>query len=752
MRNRTPWPVIPLLVLFLFVMRTNASAAPADLSFQIRSVDFTDNGVTTKLDAPPYMSGGTTMVPMRAIFESLGYLVEYAPATRQILCTNGMKRLALTVGDVNATVDGVGRTMPVAPETVNGRTFVPLRFVSENSGATVKWVNAGTPVTVHLDERTDLGTFALVEKTVDRNRVVTAKLDLFRKGEANHLEFPGKEVTDVKAFRGCFLVTLLDPVKLTTEVAAFNGEWKTLLADYDVKEGFSFNGNLVVKLYNRIRKQDELWRFDGTSLVLIDSDFSMGVCVVRDDQVLISRNNSSRSYALMRLTTASWMPERLAYQDGQLNDFVIKDFIVDGDVVYMLGLKATGSQAWFFTYTASAGGGSLRAIQVPASEKVTLQDVFQTSTNIYVKLQSVLHVLTQTDLKPVEFADATTFVHVKLGEGQVIDGTLHAIVTGLVTSVSDVKLQADGVTLKDIRYNSILIAQADKTFMLRLGNDVSFTPSLPNDKHIPIPTETGTVRINLPLDACATLRLTDAERNSLPRKDDKINSMERFENSLYLLGVNPAGDSYVRSYAPNDRTAGPQFPDIRKIERIVRVSPDSVVMAVEEYNRLDGKIQKTLVELSGGACRNLAVGVETLQMAIKAGRLTVYGKETDTAKTRLFQHAAGNFNSIGSSFLLSKWFDDPSGTTLVSGKADGAAADSVYRLDAGLTPLVPGFTVESTLRLNGRFYGIVGKYNGSDVDPAFKGKKVMIVLDSTTWKATVVKATAAFTLHADDTK
>ena len=47
--------------------------------------------------------------------------------------------IKLTIGDVNATVNGENVANDVAPMIVNGRTMLPIRFVAENLGAKVYW-------------------------------------------------------------------------------------------------------------------------------------------------------------------------------------------------------------------------------------------------------------------------------------------------------------------------------------------------------------------------------------------------------------------------------------------------------------------------------------------------------------------------------------------------------------------------------------------------------------------------------------
>lgn len=97
-----------------------------------------DGGPYT-LDAAPYIQDGRTLVPVRFVSEALGAGVVWNAETRRITVTDGGKEIILTLGTRNVQVNGVDQTIDCAPETVSGRTFVPLRFVSETLGAGVDY-------------------------------------------------------------------------------------------------------------------------------------------------------------------------------------------------------------------------------------------------------------------------------------------------------------------------------------------------------------------------------------------------------------------------------------------------------------------------------------------------------------------------------------------------------------------------------------------------------------------------------------
>jgi len=80
-------------------------------------------------------------------FEEMGATFGWNDATKTATFVLDGKTVAVTVGSTTAVVDGENATMPVAPFIVDGRTFVPTRFVAEALGMGVHW-QAGDIVTI----------------------------------------------------------------------------------------------------------------------------------------------------------------------------------------------------------------------------------------------------------------------------------------------------------------------------------------------------------------------------------------------------------------------------------------------------------------------------------------------------------------------------------------------------------------------------------------------------------------------------
>ena len=90
-------------------------------------------------DVPPIIEDGSTLVPMRFLFEQMGADVEWNGETQTATATLDNTEITFSINNINAEVNNILTTMDVPARLVNGKTMVPLRFLSENMGYTVEW-------------------------------------------------------------------------------------------------------------------------------------------------------------------------------------------------------------------------------------------------------------------------------------------------------------------------------------------------------------------------------------------------------------------------------------------------------------------------------------------------------------------------------------------------------------------------------------------------------------------------------------
>lgn len=90
-----------------------------------------------KPETPAYIENGRTMVPLRFISEALGEKVDWKADTKTVLI--GDNKASLVIGEKEIEANGKKIAIDSPAVIKDARTFVPLRAISEILGAKVDW-------------------------------------------------------------------------------------------------------------------------------------------------------------------------------------------------------------------------------------------------------------------------------------------------------------------------------------------------------------------------------------------------------------------------------------------------------------------------------------------------------------------------------------------------------------------------------------------------------------------------------------
>ncbi|RYX83520.1 copper amine oxidase N-terminal domain-containing protein [bacterium] len=120
--------------LLALTLGTMAGAASAQDNVRVRI-----NGTPFRTQVAPVTENGRVLVPMRAIFEELGARVDYNSYDRSIVARRDGTVVRMTLGRERAFVGSDSVRLDVPARSFDGRTMVPLRFVSEALGANVDY-------------------------------------------------------------------------------------------------------------------------------------------------------------------------------------------------------------------------------------------------------------------------------------------------------------------------------------------------------------------------------------------------------------------------------------------------------------------------------------------------------------------------------------------------------------------------------------------------------------------------------------
>lgn len=81
----------------------------------------------------PYIKDGRTMVPVRDVAQALNCQVQWLEPN-EVRITTGDRIISMYIGQTNYTVNGTPKQMDVAPVIIEGKTFIPVRFLAAELG------------------------------------------------------------------------------------------------------------------------------------------------------------------------------------------------------------------------------------------------------------------------------------------------------------------------------------------------------------------------------------------------------------------------------------------------------------------------------------------------------------------------------------------------------------------------------------------------------------------------------------------
>ena len=110
-------------------------------------------GTTKTNDVAPKVVNDRTMLPARFVAENLGATVEWDGEKQLVTITGKTEKqedviILITIGSDYAKVNGEDVKLDSPAFVENDRTYTPIRFISENLGATVEWNETEQTVTI----------------------------------------------------------------------------------------------------------------------------------------------------------------------------------------------------------------------------------------------------------------------------------------------------------------------------------------------------------------------------------------------------------------------------------------------------------------------------------------------------------------------------------------------------------------------------------------------------------------------------
>ena len=224
------------------------------------------------------LQGGRTYLPFRVIFEACGATVDWDAETKTVMAVQDGRVLTMQVGQKTVDVGGASYTLDAAPYVKNGRTYVPVRFVSETLGYDVIWdqdagqVNITAPLLQYHDGDSHYSLNLKNGEIVLRQGTTHTVLGVCDIEKSRNYNFSSMQVS--KTAGGNYLV---DAGIWTSGAMTVNGDLYTWInADtgesYTVNDGGSFSVDYDGEHYE-----------SHTPKPMVDDDGCLWLCGINDE-------------------------------------------------------------------------------------------------------------------------------------------------------------------------------------------------------------------------------------------------------------------------------------------------------------------------------------------------------------------------------------------------------------------------------------------------------------------------------------
>ena len=126
------------------------------------------NDMIIEFDVEPIIEDGRTLVPMRAIFETMGCAVYYSEedGKQNVFARRANDSLLLTIGENKMYFNNDEKDLDVPAKIKDGRTLIPLRAVSEAFECEVYWYGDTKTIQIYSPASAYVNSIEKISETI----------------------------------------------------------------------------------------------------------------------------------------------------------------------------------------------------------------------------------------------------------------------------------------------------------------------------------------------------------------------------------------------------------------------------------------------------------------------------------------------------------------------------------------------------------------------------------------------------------
>lgn len=120
-------------------------------TFKVNSNNYAVDGQIKYMDVSPYIRNGRVYMPLRYVALAVGLTddnIVWNQLDKSITLVNENKTIKFVIGSKVMVINGISIAMDAAPEILNNRTMLPVRFAAQSMGLQIFWDESTQSVTI----------------------------------------------------------------------------------------------------------------------------------------------------------------------------------------------------------------------------------------------------------------------------------------------------------------------------------------------------------------------------------------------------------------------------------------------------------------------------------------------------------------------------------------------------------------------------------------------------------------------------
>ncbi|WP_240416493.1 stalk domain-containing protein [Paenibacillus periandrae] len=198
------------------------------------------------------IADGSTMVPMRGIFERLGFEVNWNNQEQIIHAVRDGQEINLQIGRTTAQLNKTTTVnLPVAPFLQNDLTLVPLRFVSEAAGSLVGWEELTRTITIDSLKTDRVKVIEVIDEQTILISVNDSKVKITLLGIQVNPNMKEKALKEIKQLQGKYI-----HVSMESGTDPYN----RLKGYLFLEDGTFINAIFIARGYGLVEAEEHPWK------------------------------------------------------------------------------------------------------------------------------------------------------------------------------------------------------------------------------------------------------------------------------------------------------------------------------------------------------------------------------------------------------------------------------------------------------------------------------------------------------------